>query len=35
MNFYGLVSLFNGILIFMGYLMQEPSLKNNSDSINP
>ena len=30
---YGLVSLFNGISIFMGYLMLKSSLKNSSSTI--
>ena len=29
-NGYGLVSLFNGITIFVGYLMQKPFLWKNS-----
>ena len=30
---FGLVSLFNGISTFVGYLMPKLSLKNSSDSI--
>ena len=29
----GLVSLFNGILTFVGYLMPKPSLQNSSNTI--
>ena len=35
LNFKGLVSLFNGISTFVGYLMPKPSLYNSSDIIQP
>ena len=30
---FGLDSLFNGILIFVGYFMLKPSLENNCDAV--